>query len=254
MLHVRRAITVQIAGLLLAAIALFICSRYFAVIDAIAAVQRYVMHLGAWSAICYPLLYACCNVLLLPAGLLSVGGGFFFGLWWGFAIVLVGNVAGAALAFFIGRLLGERWLSKRLQRNSTFGALQPALEREGWKIILLSQLHPLFPTSLLNYLYGLSKIRFRTCMLWVAIGQAPGLFLYAYLGTLGQFGLNLMRGKTHPRLTEYVVWLGGFVSAAIISVILGRIALRLLQEAQRQDITPISVHDENDKPLALSEY
>src|SRR3954468_8335320 len=236
MLHVRRAIFMQLAGLVLAAVALFICSRYFPVIDAIAAVQRYVMHLGAWSAICYPLLYACCNVLLLPAGVLSVGGGFFFGLWWGFAIVLIGNVTGAAIAFFISRLIGERWLRKRLQRNATFGALQPALEREGWKIILLSQLHPLFPTSLLNYLYGLTKIRFRTCMLWVAIGQAPGLFLYSYLGTLGQLGLNLARGKTHPRAVEYWIWLGGFALAAVILIVLGRIALRLIKQAQEQAI------------------
>ncbi|MFL6541774.1 MAG: TVP38/TMEM64 family protein [Chthoniobacterales bacterium] len=255
MLHVRRAIFMQLAALLLTAVALFICSRYFAVIDAIAAVQRYVMHLGAWSAICYPLLYACCNVLLLPAGVLSVGGGFFFGLWWGFAIVLIGNVAGAAIAFFISRLIGERWLRKRLQRNATFGALEPALEREGWKIILLSQLHPLFPTSLLNYLYGLTKIRFRTCMLWVAIGQAPGLFLYAYLGTLGQLGLNLLRGRSHPRLIEYVVWLGGFVSAAVILMLLGRIALRLLQDAEHELVIPtMPTQIEDRKPLALSEY
>jgi uncharacterized membrane protein YdjX (TVP38/TMEM64 family) len=235
MIQVRRAIVVQIAGLFLASLALFICSRYFPVIDAIAAVQRYVMQLGAWSAVCYPLLYACCNVLLLPAGVLSVGGGFFFGLWWGFAIVLIGNVTGAAIAFFISRLLGQRWLRARLQRNRTFWALQPALEREGWKIILLSQLHPLFPTSLLNYLYGMTQIRFRTCMLWVAIGQAPGLFLYAYLGTLGQLGLNLLRGRTHPRLIEYVVWLGGFASAAVVLVVLGRIALRLLQQAEERN-------------------
>ena len=38
------------------------------------------------------------------------------------------------------------------------------MERDGWKLILLSQLHPLFPSSLMNYLYGLTKIRFRTCM------------------------------------------------------------------------------------------
>jgi uncharacterized membrane protein YdjX (TVP38/TMEM64 family) len=112
-------------------------------------------------------------------------------------------------------------------------ALEPAVEREGWKIILLSQLHPLFPTSLLNYLYGLTRIRFRTCMLWVAIGQAPGLFLYSYLGTLGQLGLNLARGKTHPRAIEYLIWLGGFVSAAAVLILLGRIALRLLQDAER---------------------
>ncbi len=85
----------------------------------------------------------------------------------------------------------------------------------------------------MNYLYGLTKIRFRTCMLWVAVGQAPGLFLYSYLGTLGQLGLNLAQGKTHPRAIEYLIWLGGFASAAIVLVLLGRIALRLLQEAER---------------------
>lgn len=222
----------QFVGFFLAFVALFICSRYFAVIDAIGAAQRYVMQQGVWSALWYPLLYACCNVLLLPAGVLSVGGGFFFGLWWGFAIVLIGNVTGAAIAFFISRLLGQRWLRSRLQRNATFWALQPALEREGWKIILLSQLHPLFPTSLLNYLYGLTKIRFRTCMLWVAIGQAPGLFFYAYLGTLGQLGLNLIRGRTHPHFIEYVVWIGGFASVAVVAMVLGRIALRVLRDVQ----------------------
>jgi hypothetical protein len=45
--------------------------------------------------------------------------------------------------------------------------------------------------------------------------------------------LNLARGKTHPRGIEYLVWLGGFVSAALVLVWLGRIALRLLQEAER---------------------
>lgn len=232
MVHVRRAVFVQVTGLIIVGIALFIASRFFPLADLLAEVQEHVMHWGAWSAICYPLLYACCNVLLLPGGFLSVGGGFFFGLWWGFLITLVGNVGGAAISFYISRWIGRRWLHRRLMRNSTLEALEPAVEREGWKIILLSQLHPLFPTSLLNYLYGLTTIRFRTCMLWVAIGQAPGLFLYAYLGTLGQLGLNLLRGRSHPRLIEYFVWGGGLLTSVIVLMILGRIALRLLQEAE----------------------
>jgi uncharacterized membrane protein YdjX (TVP38/TMEM64 family) len=232
MLEVRRAVIVQVASLLLVSLGLFVISRFVSVADILAAVQERVMHLGAWSAICYPLLYACCNVLLLPGGFLSIGGGFFFGLWWGFLIVLVGNVAGAAISFFISRWIGERWLRRKLMRNPTLEALEPAVEREGWKIILLSQLHPLFPTSLLNYLYGLTRIRFRTCMLWVAIGQAPGLFLYAYLGTLGQLGLNLVRGKSHPRSVEYLIWGGGLATSVIVLMLLGRIALRLLQEAE----------------------
>ena len=232
MVQIRRAILWQLAGLVIAGGAIFFLSRIFPVVDTLAEVQQHVMRWGAWSAIWYPLLYAGCNVLLLPGGVLSVGAGFFFGLWWGFFIALVGNVSGAAISFFLGRKIGREWFKRRLLRNETLGALEPAIEQEGWKIILLSQLHPLFPTSLLNYLYGLTKIRFRTCMLWVAIGQAPGLFLYSYLGTLGQLGLNLARGKTHPRAIEYWVWLGGFASATIIMIILGRMALRLLKQAQ----------------------
>lgn len=232
MVQIRRAIILQLSGLLVVGLLFFFVSRLFPVVDILADVQQHVMRWGAWSAIWYPVLYACCNVLLLPGGVLSVGAGFFFGLWWGFLIALVGNVGGAAISFFISRSLGRQWLKRKLLRNQTLVALEPAIEKEGWKIILLSQLHPLFPTSLLNYLYGLTRIRFRTCMLWVAIGQAPGLFLYSYLGTLGQLGLNLARGKTHPRVIEYWVWLGGFASAAIILVLLGRIALKLLQHVQ----------------------
>ena len=232
MSKVRRAVYLQIGGLVLVGVLLAVAGRVFPIIDWVAQVQQRVMHLGAWSAICYPLLYACCNVLLLPGGVLSVGGGFFFGLWWGFLIVLVGNVAGAALSFFISRRLGRRWLRRELLRNSTLEALRPAVEREGWKIILLSQLHPLFPTSLLNYLYGLTTISFRTCILWVAVGQAPGLFLYAYIGTLGQLGLNLLRGRSHPRAVEYWVWAGGLLLSVAVLVALGRISLRLLQDVE----------------------
>lgn len=232
MSKVRRAVYIQVGGLVLAGVLFFFASRFFPVADWIAQVQQKVMHLGAWSAIWYPLLYAGCNVLLLPGGLLSIGGGFFFGLWWGFLIVLIGNVGGAAISFVLSRWIGQRWLRRRLLRNATLEALEPAVEREGWKIILLSQLHPLFPTSLLNYLYGLTTIRFRTCILWVTVGQAPGLFLYAYIGTLGQLGLNLLRGKSHPRVIEYWAWGGGLLLSVVVLALLGRISLRLLQEAE----------------------
>ena len=107
-----------------------------------------------------------------------------------------------------------------------------AIERHGWKIIFLSQVHPLFPTSLLNYLYGVTRIRFSTCMLWIALGQAPGLFLYAYLGTLTQHGLRVLRGQSHPHPYEYVIWGGGLLLAIIVTAALGRVAMRVVAEGR----------------------
>ena len=232
MLKGRRALYLQFAVFAIAIGLLLLLSRFFPIVDVIAAVQQRVVNLGTWSAICYPLLFAACNILLLPGGILSVGGGFFFGLWWGFFIVLLGNSIGAAISFALSRWLGQRWFRRRLSRNPTLKILEPAVEREGWKIIFLSQLHPFFPTSLLNYLYGLTRIRFRTYMLWTSIGRAPGVFLYAYLGTLGQLGLNLVRGKSHPRMVEYWSWGGAFVTMALLFFLLARIALRAIQKAQ----------------------
>src|SRR5256714_11384031 len=137
MVKMRRAIVLQIGALLVVGITLFILSRLFPVVDILADVQQHVMRWGAWSAICYPVLYACCNVLLLPGGVLSVGAGFFFGLWWGFLIALVGNVGSAAISFFISRSVGRQWLKSKLLRNQTLVALEPAIAKEWWKISLL---------------------------------------------------------------------------------------------------------------------
>ncbi len=220
--------------MIIVTVAIFTLWHFLPLADVLGTLQQRVMRWGVWSAIWYPLLYACCNVLLLPGGVLSVGGGFFFGLWWGFLIILLGNVLGAAISLLIGRTIGRQWLQRRLIRSTRLGALQPAVEREGWKLILLSQLHPLFPTSLMNYLYGLTRIRFRVCLLWIAVGQAPGLFLYAYLGTLGQLGLRIARGQTHPRLYEYWIWGAGLLLSILMLSFLGRIALRVLSQSDDQ--------------------
>src|SRR5207245_8078671 len=228
----RRALNVQLALFPIAIGLLLVLSCFFPLVDLVDAAQHRVMHWGAWSGICYPLLFAFCNVQLLPGGLLSVGGGFFFGLWWCFFIVLFGNTVAAAIAFALSRWVGRRWLSGKLSRSSTLRVLAPAVEREGWKIILLSQLHPLFPTSLLNYIYGLTRVRFGTYMLWASIGRVPGLFLYVYGGTLGQLGLKIVRGKSYPRVIEYWIWGGAFVTTALLLAVLGRIAHRAIQASQ----------------------
>ncbi|MEA3213617.1 MAG: hypothetical protein QOE70_6674 [Chthoniobacter sp.] len=228
----KHALLLQFAAL--AASALFIgwIAHRYPLVHYLVRAQQKVGAMEFWGGVLYPLLYAACNVLLLPGGVLAIGSGLFFGLWWGFFLNLAGNVTGAAVSFFVSRKLGRGWVEKRFFRHRKWVALDEAIARDGWKIIFLSQVHPLFPSSLLNYLYGVTRIRFGTCMLWVALGQAPGLFLYAYLGTLTQLGLRLLRGKSHPQTIEYLVWIGGLVLTVVVTAVLGRIALRVLREVE----------------------
>jgi uncharacterized membrane protein YdjX (TVP38/TMEM64 family) len=225
----QRTVYLQLAGVLLVIVLFLVASRFLPMVEVVASLQERVMHWGAWAAFSYPFLFASCNLLLLPGGILSIGAGFFFGLWWGFLLVLAGNCIAAAISFAVSRSVGRRWLGRKLSGDPILRRLGAAVEREGWEIIFLSQLHPLFPTSLLNYLYGLTRIRFGTYLLWTALGRAPGLFLYTYLGTLGQFGLNVAKGKSHPHLFEYWTWGGAFLTTAALFILLTRIALRTIQ-------------------------
>jgi uncharacterized membrane protein YdjX (TVP38/TMEM64 family) len=226
---VSRAICWQVGALVIAVVLAIVLSRFLPIVSFIETSQQRVMSWGALGAVCYPLLFAACNILLLPGGVLAVGGGFFFGLWWGFLIVLVGNFVATAISFALSRWIARRWFQQKLSRNPMLRTLGPAVERESWKIILLSQLHPLFPTSLLNYFYGITRISFGSYMLWATVGRAPGLFLYVYAGTLGQFAVRIMRGKSYPRMIEYWIWGGVFVTTALLLIVLGRIAYTAMQ-------------------------
>src|SRR5437667_983004 len=232
MLKVRHSLYWQAGALGIAIALVFALSRFFPVIEFIDALQRRVMSLGAWAAVCYPLLFAACNILLLPGGILAVGAGFFFGWWCGFLIVFAVNLIATAISFALSRSIAQRSFRQKLSDNPMLRALGPAVERESWKIILLSQLHPLFPTSLLNYFYGLTRIQFGAYMLWASLGRVPGLFLYAYVGTLGQFAIRIMRGKSYPRMIDYWIWGGAFITTALLLVVLGRVAYRAIQTSQ----------------------
>lgn len=246
MLRSRRGTYFKIGVSVAVVATLVLLSRVFPIVDLVKAAQEHVLRWGVWSAICYPLLFAACNLLLLPGGILNVGSGFFFGLWWGFAIVVGGNALSAALAFMAGRWFAQGWLGRKLSRSRHFLALEPAVEAEGWKIILLSQLNPLFPTSLINYVYGLTRIPFRSYILWASIGRAPGLFLYTYLGTLGQYGLNVVQGKSHPHAVEYLLWGGAFVTTALLFLVLRRVAVRTMQRSEKI-VPPLSRWPEGEE-------
>src|SRR5581483_11912447 len=229
-----RALLIQLASFVAFIAVIVWLGRSPVVTNAILHAQQKLGTMGLWGFALYPLLFAACNLLLLPGGILAVSSGLFFGLWWGFALMLVGNVISAALPFVGSRKLARKWVAKKIAANPKLTVLDKAIAREGWKVIFWSQLHPLFPTSLLMYFYGVTQINFGRCMLWATLARAPRLFLYAYLGTLAQLGIKLMRRQTHPAIHEYAVWIGGLVLTLVVTTALGRIALKILAEMEAE--------------------
>jgi uncharacterized membrane protein YdjX (TVP38/TMEM64 family) len=228
-----RATVLQAAVALLVVGALVYVARSAPFLGAVEETESVVRRWGMMSVVIYPLLVMAATVLFLPGGILSLGGGFFFGLWWGTGLVLAGNLLGAAVAFFVGHKLGRKFVRRRILRDPRWAALDGAIAKHGPRIIFYSQLNPLFPTSLFNYLYGITRVRFRDCLKWVALGRLPGIFLYAYLGTLGQLGIRILRGESEPGPTEYVLWGGGLLVTVGVAVLLGHTATKVIEDYRR---------------------
>lgn len=227
-----RAVAVQIGALAIGAGVLLVVSRLYPLDRFVGWMRLNVDRYEPWSAVGYPFVHATCNLLLLPAGVLVVGSGFFFGVWKGFLLALTGHLLGAAGAFGISRTLGRGLIERHLASRPQWQALDRAIEREGWKIVFLSQLSPLFPTSLFNYCYGLTRLRFWPCMLWIGVGWSPGMLLYAYLGRLGQFGWKIWQEGARPSAAQYAGWIAGLVATIAITIAMAHLAARLLLEAR----------------------
>src|SRR5579864_8198422 len=134
MSSVRRAFYLQLAGVAAAIGGMMWISHHYPVVEFIIRLQQKIGAMEFWGAVLYPLLYGTCNVLLLPGGVLAIGSGLFFGIWWGFAINLIGNVGGAAVSFFISRKLGRGWVARKFLQRRKWAALDAAIARDGWKI------------------------------------------------------------------------------------------------------------------------
>ena len=123
--------------------------------------------LGPLAPIAFIAIYIVACVAFLPGSILTIGAGVIFGVVRGSIYVSIAATLGATAAFLVGRYLARDWVSAKLEGNPKFKAIDDAVGKEGWKIVLLTRLSPVFPFNLLNYAYGLTSVtsaRLRSCV------------------------------------------------------------------------------------------
>ena len=143
---------------------------------------------GWWAPLIFFIAYAVLSTFGFPGALLTLTGGFLFGLWWGTLLNLSAATLGATWAFLLARLLGREWVASR--DSKLFQKILKGVEREGWRFVMLVRLIPLFPFNLTNYAFGLTPLSLGQYVWATAVFMIPGCFAYTYLGTLGQSALT----------------------------------------------------------------
>src|ERR1700730_15623790 len=145
---------------------------------------QWISSLGAVAPIVFIAAYIAACVLFIPGSIMTIGAGVLFGVVRGSIYVSIGATAGATAAFLIGRYLARDWGAAKLAGNATFNAIDAAVGREGWKIVGLTRLSPVFPFTLLNYAYGLTSVSLRDYVLASWIGMRAGVVMYTYIGSI----------------------------------------------------------------------
>ena len=171
------ALAVIVVGLLLAA-KQFNLQQVFR--DALAWIES----AGAIGPLVFFGLYIAACVFMLPGSILTLGAGAVFGVVNGSLLVSLSSTVGATAAFLVGRYLARDMVAHRISGNDTFSAIDNAVAGEGWKIVGLTRLSPVFPFNLLNYAFGLTRVSLRDYVLASWIGMIPGTLMYVYLGSL----------------------------------------------------------------------
>ena len=161
-------------------------------------------------------------MLFLPGSILTLGAGALFGVVKGSILVSISATLGATAAFLVGRYLARDWVAKKIEGNSKFSAIDQAVAREGWKIVGLVRLSPVFPFSLLNYAFGLTRVSLRDYMLASWIGMMPGTVMYVYIGSLAHAGAQ----QTTP--LQWALRGLGLVATIAVTLVLTRIAKKAL--------------------------
>lgn len=192
--------------------------------------------LGVWGPVIIALSYIPASVLLLPGTILTMGAGFVLGVSYGTVTALVGSTLGAVSAFFIGRTIARDWIAVRLSGNRRFLALDQAVADQGFKVVLLARLSPVFPFNVLNYAFGLTGIPFWPYIIASSIGVIPGTLMYVYLGGAARSFAEIIAGEVRSaRLQQSFFW-AGLILTVVAVFYLTRIARKALQENVPHDI------------------
>lgn len=183
-----------------------------------------VRSMGFWAPAAFVTAYILASLLFMPGAVLTLGAGALFGLLRGTVYVSIGSTAGAAASFLVGRHLAREWVAKKISGNPKFEAVSAAVSKEGWKIVALTRLSPVFPFNLLNYAFGVTPVSFKDYFLASWIGMLPGTVMYVYIGSLAG---TAAEGAGAAQWTLRII---GLLATIFVTLYVTRIASKALQE------------------------
>lgn len=161
-----------------ALLVIMVLAKIFNLGERLGELREWILTLGLLGPVVYIVIYMTAVVLAIPGSLITIMAGILFGSLLGIVVVSIASTLGASLAFLVSRHVAREAIAERLSKNAKFRHLDQLTEEHGAIIVAITRLIPLFPFSLLNYGFGLTRIPFWTYVFWSWLCMLPGTVLY----------------------------------------------------------------------------
>ncbi|KAM0012999.1 putative SNARE associated golgi family protein [Helianthus debilis subsp. tardiflorus] len=192
--------------------------------------------LGPWGPLALAVAYIPLTILAVPASVLTLGGGYLFGLPMGFLADSIGAVIGATAAFLLGKTIGRSYVISKLGDYPQFRAVAIAIQKSGFKIVLLLRLVPLLPFNMLNYLLSVTPISIWEYVMASWLGMMPITFALVYVGTTLKDLADVTHGWSQFSKTRWALVILSFVVSVILMVVVTKVAKSALEKALAEGI------------------
>jgi len=177
----------KFVGIGLALVAVVVVARLtglseYVSLDDLKRLRDWIGGFGVAAPLVFIAIYAVATVAFLPGTPLSLLAGLVFGPLLGTLWAVIGATIGATLAFLVGRYAARGLVEGWTANNERVRKLDEGVEKQGWRMLLITRLVPVFPFNLQNYAYGITKIGLGTYVLLTAICIIPGAAVYTFAG------------------------------------------------------------------------
>lgn len=127
----------------------------------------------------------------LPAFLITIANANLFGWWQGAILSWASAMVGAALCFWIARVVGREAVEKFAGKNG-IRQMEEFFQRHGTQSVLIARLLPFVSFDWVSYFAGLTSMRFWSFFLATGLGQLPATIVYSYVGGMLTGGAKLL--------------------------------------------------------------
>lgn len=178
-------------------------------------IRNWVNSFGILAPIAYIGVWVILPIFFFPVPILALAGGLSFGFLEGTILTLIGAMINSTIMFLLANVLAKDMVTKYLSNKlpaKWWNKFYRAEKKEGFIIVLICRLIPIMPYNVINYISGLTNIKFGSYFIATLIGITPGTVIF----------LNVGDKILDVRSPEFLMSIIFVVILTVVSLILGR--------------------------------